>query len=302
MKWSNNVILFTILLVLLGGFVVTKFFRTPSLESNLEEHILTIDTSRVSAIHIHPAAEDGEIKLLRAGQKWKVERDETKVNVEVSHLRSALGSISKIRPERLLSRKKEKWADYQVDSTGTNVKVYSGKEDPTEFWIGKTSSGGNSLRIEGNDNVYEVKEALEGNFNRRFAGWRDKTLLKIEPEKITKISFEYPSDSSFIVERSNGKWNINNMQADSAKVATYLNRFRSRTLSEFADNFTPPDKPEYIVTLNNDSASALTLRGWKTDDNQWVVTSSLQDQVYFSSDDKNLMNQLFAGKNAFISK
>ena len=300
MKRSNNVILLIVLLVLLGGFVLARFLRAPSLESNLEEHLLTIDTSKVSVIHIRPAAENGEIKLVRAGNAWKVERGETKSNVEVSHIKTALRSISKIQPERLLTRKKEKWADYHVDSTGTNVKVYTGNEDPTEFWIGKTSSGGNSVRIEGNDNVYEVKGALDGNFNKRFAGWRDKTFLKVEPEKISRITFEYPSDSSFVVERSNGKWNINNVQADSAKVATYLNRFRSRTLSEFADNFTPPEKPTYIVTLNNDSATSLTLRGWKTDDNKWVVTSSLQDQVYFSSNDKTLMNQLFAGKKAFI--
>ncbi len=301
MKRSNNTILLIVLLVLVGGFVLTRLFRTPSLESNLDEHLLTLDTGKVNAIHISPAAEDGEIKLVRSGKKWEVQHGETKANVDVSQVKNALKSISEIHPERLLTRKKEKWVDYHVDSTGTNVKVYTGEEDPTEFWIGKTSGGGNSVRLEGGNDVYEVKEALDGTFNRRFVGWRDKTFLKVEPEKISRITFEYPADSSFVVERSDGKWSINNVPADSAKVATYLNRFRSRTLSEFAENFTPPESPEYVVTLNNDSATSLTLKGWKTDD-KWVVTSSVQDKVYFSSNDNSLMNQLFAGKNSFLKK
>lgn len=299
MKRSNNLILLIVLILLLGGFVLSRVFRSPSLERNLDEHLLTLDTSKISAIHINPASERGEIKLVRADKRWEVQQHQSKARVEVSQVKNAMASLREIHPERVVTRKKEKWADYKVDSTGTRVKVYTGTNDAVEFWVGKTTGGATTLRLEGDEDVYEVKESLDRNFNKRFDAWRDKTFLKVESEKISRITFKYPGDSSFVVERNNGKWNINNVAADSSKVTTYLNRFRSQTLSEFANYFTSPESPEYLVTLSNDSATSLTLRGWNTD-GKWVVTSSLQDDVYFSTTDNSLMNSLFAGKDSFL--
>jgi hypothetical protein len=302
MKRSNNTILLLVLLVLSGGFVLSRVFRTPSLESNLDEHLLTLDTGQIRAIHIDPASEKGEIKLVRSGSKWEVQRDKATARVEVSQVKNALESIREIHPERIVTRKKEKWADYKVDTTGTKVQVFTGASDPTEFWIGKTSSGEACVRLAGDDNVYEVNEPLERNFNKQFAAWRDKTFLKVEPGNVSKITFEYPADSSFVLERSDGKWNVQNVAADSAKVENYLNRFKSRTLSQFADNFSPTTAPAYVVKLHNGPATVLEVKGWKNQENSWVVTSSVQNGVYFSSDDSTLMNQLFAGRKVFVGK
>jgi hypothetical protein len=302
MRPSKNVILLIVFVALLGGFVVSRIFRTPSLESNLEEHLLKIDTGKINAIHIRPSAEKGEIKLVRTGNSWRVEHDQRTASVEIAEIKNALETIREVHPERLVTRKKEKWTDYNVDTTGTNVKVFTGKSDPTEFWVGKTSGGGNSVRLEGQNDVFEVKETLDQTFNKKFAGWRNKTFLKLDPAQVSKITFQYPGDSSFVVERSLGKWNVDGLQADSAKVQTYLNRFRSRNLSEFADDFKMPASSAYVVILQNDSATALKLQGWKIEENKWVITSSLQDGVYFSSSDNALMTELFASKKTFLPK
>jgi hypothetical protein len=302
MKGSNNTILLIALIVLLGGFILSRVFRSPSLESNLDENLLSLDTSKISAIHINPAAEKGEIKLVRAGKTWEVQRDQVRARVEASQVKSALESIQEIHPERLVTRKQEKWADYNVDTTGTHVRIFTGQNDPTEFWVGKTSGGGNTMRLQGEDNVYEVKETLETNFNKRFSGWRDKTVLKTDPETVTRVTFDYPSDSSFVLEKINGRWTIDNAEADSTKVTSYLNRFRSQKLSDFADDFKSANLPVWVITLYNNSTKSVELKGWKTDDTKWVVTSSAQPGVFFASDNKSLMTNLFSGKESFVSK
>jgi hypothetical protein len=302
MRLSKNTVLLIVFVTLLGVFVLSRVFRTPSLESNLEEHLLTLDTSEINAIHIRPSTEKGEIKLVRTGNSWQVEHDQKTANVEIAEVKNALATLREVHPERLVTRKMEKWADYNVDTTGTNVKVFTGKSDPTEFWVGKTSGGSNSIRLEGESDVFEVKETLDRTFNKKFAGWRNKTFLKLDPSQVSKITFQYPADSSFVVERSVGKWSVDEVRADSAKVQAYLNRFRSRNLSEFADDFKMPASSGYVVILQNDSATMLKLQGWKIEENKWIVTSSLQDSVYFSSSDKSLMNDLFASKNTFLPK
>ena len=300
MKRSNNTILLIALIVLLGGFVLSRVFRSPSLESNLDEHLLTLDTSKISAIHINPAVDSGEIKLVRTGKSWEVQRNQVTARVDATLVKNALASIQEIHPERLVTRKREKWADYNVDTTGTHVKVYMGGNNPTELWVGKTSGGGTTVRLKDEDNVYEVKETLDRNFNRRFAAWRDKSFLKVEPDQVTKVTFQYPADSSFVLEKANGEWNIGDVQVDSAKVQNYLNRFRSQNLSEFADNFKSENLPVWVVTLYNNSTKTIELKGWNTEDNRWVVTSSIQPGVYFESDNTSLMDQLFAGKKRFL--
>ena len=300
MKKSNNTILLVALIVLLGGYVLSRVFRSPSLESNLNEHLLTLDTSMISAIHINPASAKGEIKLVRSGRNWEAQFNQSTSKVDIAQVKNALRSIREIHPERLVTRKKEKCQDYNVDTTGTNVKVYIGQNDPTEFWVGKASGGGTTVRLEGEDNVYEVKESLESSFNKPFSGWRDKTFLRVNPDAISKVIFEYPADSSFVLEKTGTKWIIGNSAADSTKVRTYLNRFRSQNLSEFADNFKSENLPVWVVTLYNNSTKTIELKGWNTEDNRWVVTSSIQPGVYFESDNTSLMDQLFAGKKRFL--
>jgi len=302
MKRSKNTILLIALIILLGGFVLSRVFRSPSLESNLDEHLLTVDTASISAIHINPASAKGEIKLVRSGKNWEMQFNQSTSRVEIAQVKNALKSIREIHPERLVTRKKQKWQDYNVDTTGTHVKVYIGQNDPTEFWVGKTSGGGTTVRLEGEDNVYEVKESLESSFNKPFSSWRDKSFLRVNPDAISKVTFEYPADSSFVLEKTGAKWIIGNSAADSTKVRTYLNRFRSQNLSEFKDDFTAPASPVWVVTLFQDATKSLELRGWREENDKWVVSSSLQPGVFFSSDNKSLMNNLFAGKESFIGK
>jgi hypothetical protein len=302
MRQSNNKILLIVLVVLLSGFVLTRVFRAPSLERNIEEDLLTLDTAQVSAIHITPAVDnEAEIRLVRSGPDWQVQQGGRAAAVEMTQLNSALGSISEIHADRIVTRKKEKWTNYNVDSTGTHVKVFLNQEKQKEFWVGKMSGSGNCIRIEGEDEVYEVEEALDRNFNKNFNAWRDKTFISVQPENVSKIAFQYPGDSSFVVAQSEGKWKIEDAKADSSKVQAYLNRLRSRNLSEFADDFAPSAQPSHILKLSNDSSLAITVQGWKISDDKWVLASSLQDSVYFSSSDATMIRELFAGKKWFLT-
>jgi hypothetical protein len=105
-----------------------------------------------------------------------------------------------------------------------------------------------------------------------------------------------------VVQHSAGKWQIEGVTADSIKVQTYLNRFRSRTLPDFAEDFTPSTNPPYSLELSNDSASAITVEGWKLQENKWVLASSIQDSVYFSSGDSTFIRNLFSSRKWFLSK
>jgi|SRR5688572_5820065 hypothetical protein len=303
MKRSNNKILFIVLIVLVGGFVLTRVFRAPSLERNIDETLLTLDTSKVRGIHISPAIQtQKEIRLIRSGNDWQLQQDKRNARAEMRQVKTALGSLAAIKADRVLTRKKEKWASYNVDTAGTRVKIVLGQNDLKEFWVGKMNGGGSSIRLEDENDVYETRAPLEGNFNKNFNEWRDKTFLKVQPENISKITFQYPGDSSFVLIQSANKWQIDNVKADSSNVQTYLNRFRSRFLQDFDDDFTPSEEASYTVTLDIRSTAPVAIKAWQVQKDRWVLNSSQQQDVYFSSADPSVIRDLFVGKSSFVSR
>lgn len=303
MKRFNNSVLLVILMVLLGGFVLTRLLHAPALERNLEENLLKFDTSKITEIRISPAIEKkGEIKLVRSSNVWRVQRNNRVASADSRLLKNVLGSIKEIHPDRVVSRKKEKWGDYNVDTTGTNIKVYTGNEMQAEFWVGETSSGTSCVRVEGEDDVYAVKETVADQFNKAFNAWRDKSFLRVQPDMISKINFQYPADSSFTLTRVQNEWKISDLKVDSSKVQNYLNKLKSRTIAEFADNFTTQSLPTYVVTMGTDATTLVTVQCWKVQDDKWVLTSNLQDNVYFSAHGQSLIADLFVGKKSFTTK
>ena len=299
----NNKILLIVLAVLLGGFVLSKVFRSPARESNLTETVLKLDTGKISAIHIAPATErKNEIRLVRSPNGWKIENGHHTINVDASQVKNALRSLSEIHPDRMLTRSKDKWTTYKVDSAGTHIKIFAGNETSAELSVGQTTNGATAVRIDGNEEVYEVQEPLNDYFNKSVSAWRDKSFSRLQPEKVMTIAFQYPGDSSFVLKLEKNIWRADNLTADSAKVESYLNKLRSKTISTFADDFTPQLEASHGIEFSDDSGKILTVKGWRKQDKEWVLASSLQPRVYFATRDSSLTRDLFPGKKGFLKK
>ena len=299
----NNKILLIVLGVLLGGFVLSKMFRSPARESNLKETVLKLDTGKISAIHITPAtARKNEIKLIRSVTGWKIASGQQTHNADVSQVKNALGSLTEIHPDRLLTRSKDRWANYKVDSAGTQLKIFAGSETSAELSVGQTTSGSTAVRVGASEEVYEVQEPLDAYFNKSVSAWRDKSFSRLQPEKVMRIAFQYPGDSSFVLTLEKNGWRADDVAADSAKVEAYLNKLRSKTISTFDDDHTPQAEASHGIEFSNDSGKILTMQGWSKPDKEWVLASSLQPGVYFSTRDSSLIRDLFQGKKAFLKK
>lgn len=302
MKRLNNKILALALLLLLSGFILVKMFRSPGLESNLDEDLLSIDTAAITTIRLYPVkAQRKEVNLVREGTRWKVRQDQKTADVATNALHNMLGSIRRIKAERIVSRKKEKWDAYQVgDTTGTHVLVLSDNKTLADLWIGKThfTQGGGStyVRLGDEAEVYAVEGYLASSFDKTFNDWRDKTFLRAKKDSISKITFRYPADSSFVLEKKDYTWRVGNERADSVAVDKYLNNLISKDLFSFADQFTPAGEADVVLTIENAKTPGVTVKAWKNEDANWVLTSTLRPGVYFSGEGSSIVKDLFIGK------
>jgi hypothetical protein len=147
------------------------------------------------------------------------------------------------------------------------------------------------VRLEGEDEVYTVDGFLESSFNRPFNDWRDKSLLRIKRDAIAKVSFNYP-DSGFLVEKRDKKWWIENQLADSVKVKQYLNQLELKNAATFADDFSPSGQPNISLNIDGETGPLATLQAWKRT-TDWVVTSTQQPGIYFSTEGSGIFNAVF---------
>lgn len=303
MKKHTNRILLVVLFVLLSAFVLTKVFRSPRLESNLDTNLLRIDTGKVATIRLYTAdREERAITFKRNNNAWTIQQQDKNVGVQRYQVNSLLQTLSDIRPERMVSRKKEKWDDYQVgDSSAFRMVAYNGEMEELANWnIGKQSQGMTYLRPGSAHEVYAVEGSLRTRLHKGFDEWRDKSFLRIDKSFINNIAFRYPSDSSFVLEKKDRAWMIGNEKADSAKVEDYLYQMQSKDLTSFADGFSPSGEPDVTVMFMSDSALHAEVKGWKQPGGKWVLSSGLQEGIYFR--DSTFMKDLFAGRKAFLGR
>jgi len=308
MKKLSNKILLIGLIVLIAAFAASRFFRSPGLESNLRKELLKLDTVAVDEIRILPAKERvEELKLRREGNNWKVSKAERKESANLASIKSVLGSLANMQAQRMTSRKREKWNDFNVGDNSTHVSVYQHGNKIADFHVGKlgftqSSDGGfggayTYVRLSDEDEVYSVEGFLESTFNNSFNDLRDKTFLKLNKSEITKISFRYPADSSFVLEKRDSIWYAGTDKADPSKVENLLNQFSSKYLTEFVDGFTPTSQPQVILKADGQSGNLLTIEAWKRDETDWILTSSVQKGVYFSSQGSTIVGDVFLGKS-----
>jgi hypothetical protein len=317
MKKLNNKTLIIILVVLVGIFAVVRIFRTPAQRSNLKKELVSVDTASVTQIKVTPKSEGSELIFTREGKNWTLKKGEKTYNLEQSSVKGMLGQLVKLAPQKMVSRKKEKWNDYQVGDSSTRVQLIAGSETVADLKIGRIGFNQNPaqmqqqqyggggfgggftyVRVADEDEVYTVDGFLESSFNRGLNDWRNKTLIRMESDAITKISFNYP-DSGFVAEKRDKKWWIGSMATDSTKIKAYLNQLGFKNASIFADDFVPNRQADLNLVVQGATSTLATLQAWKRE-NDWVFASSQQPNVYFSSEGSGLFQTLFAKQKDLV--
>jgi hypothetical protein len=314
MKKINNKILIIGAVVLVGIFVITKLFRSPRLEGNIRKELVNIDTADVTEIRMTSSGDQPRlVKLMRDNGKWMAVLDDKSYPADRSAVSSVLAMVSDLNAVRMVSRKKEKWESFNVGEKGTNVSVYVDGKQEAEFRVGKTGFNQNPsqqqfgrqgieaftyVRMADEEEVYMVNGFLEASFNKPINDWRDKSFLRFSPDMITRVSFQYPADSSFVLEKKDSLWSVNTRNADQHKVNSFLREFSYRSETSFADGHQPSTNPTYTVRFEGASGPIATVEAWRQD-TSWYLRSSQQPDVVFLNNDASTMGRLFPGPGKF---
>lgn len=287
-------------------------------DRSFRSNLFTVDSARVNVITIYPKGKmKPEIMLVKTGNGWEIKSNNKSYTADTGAIQNILHLLAHVKPERVSGTDRSSWKELEItDSLSTRVVVEQNKEVTADFRLGKISFmrnnamqeyGGNRniiimshIRVAGDDRVYVVNGYLGSMFSGQLSQYRIRTVLRIDKTQLSKLTFSYPADSSFILVRNGNKWFVNDQPADSAAVEKYLNSIAYSVNSEFTD-----DAPFYThqLRLEGNSMPVIDVKGaFDAQSKRFFVNSSCNPSAIFGSANASLFHQVFVSKAGFEIK
>jgi len=314
------------LIYLIGGLgiilILTILIRIPKERASLKSKITDFDTMAVGKIIIYPRLyNEKPIEFNRVNGKWTVQQGSVISAPQKGAVENIFNELLSIKPQSLAALNKSKWKEFEVtDSLGTRIKVLNKKSKTLcDLMIGKFSykqvsnpyggNGGNNVegtsyvRLSHEKEVYGVEGFISFFFSGKFSDWRDKSFVKLNKNDIANITFNYPADSSFKLVKKDNRWNIGPVSADSVSVSNYLNVISSLEGQEIKDNYKPVVNPAFNLLIEGNNLLNISVKCYHGDNiDEYILNSSLNPDVFFTSKKDGVFGKLFKGQNYFISK
>jgi hypothetical protein len=314
------------LILILGGLLmillVTVIVKIPKEQSTLKERLVDIDTSSIYTIMLIPKVTDGKpFEFVKENEKWTVRQGNLTSTPMKGAVTNIFTEILAIKPQSLAAVSRSKWKEYELtDSLATRVKFLNKKgKNVADLMIGKFTykqvnnpyaayrenniEGTSYARLFGEEKVYAVEGFLAFSFSGKFNDWRDKSFLKCKKEDLTKINFTMPSDSSFVLTKKDSLWFAGNQPADSLNTSNYLNSIGYIEGQSFTDEYKPISPPAYQLTIEGNNLLNITIKCFKGNgEDKYILNSSLNPDVYFTSDKNGIFNQLFKSQSYFFKQ
>lgn len=320
-KKLNIKVLIAILVILGGIFLYTE--TTRDTDRSFSRVLVAVDTARVTQIHIRIPKDNADLSLTRSGDyDWQISADGSTFDADRNVVRNILGQFHEIAPERIAATSETRWDEYEVsEEQAVRVSVLSGSRTLADVYFGKFTftqppqtqpqmqmqqqqqgTMTSFVRKAGEDRVYAVEGFLRMSYQSDINAYRNKQLVNVPKDDISRVSFSYP-ETRFTVERVNNRWMINDQPADSLKTERYLSRIARLTSSNFVPAATPKiSDASHVIKIEGNNFSPVELKAFPTSDTliNHVVTSSMNPQAEFNGAKAQLYERTFVDETGFL--
>ena len=290
-RGRSTLILF-LALVALGAYI---FFverkREPATEGGAEtkQKVFSVEAGKIEDLQVTASGGD-QTTLKKEGERWKVvapvaaDADEG----EVSGITSNLASLEQ---QRVVEERAADLKPYGLDAPRIRVGFRAaGDKAMKRLLLGsKTPTGGDMYaKLEDAARVFLVSGFLDSTFDRSTFDLRDKSVLKIERDKVDGIEFQSSSETVRFV-KSQDAWMLAapvQARADFGAVEGLLGRVATARMKAIVEPEATDlkkyglDKPEYTLGLSAGSARSTFLVGAKTPDGQFYARDASRPIVF----------------------
>jgi len=296
------------LIVLLALVVGVNIIDRSNGDRTFKEYLVKAKPDDIDQIQLFPKSLKGKsIELKKNGEEWTISENGASFPADNNAIMGLIGSLNPLKAQSVVSSGADRWKTFDLtDSLSTRVKLMKGANVLADLLIGKFEMTSNQTavsyaRLVNDKVVYSVDGYLSLNVNRNMDSFRNRTVVEGNKSDWSKLSFTYPADSSFVLEKeSEGKWHIGATSLDAANVDKFLDVLQNLAHSSFAAQL-PPSTPIYTLKIEGSKlAQPIEVLGYMNGAGNLVVTSSQNKGNWF--DGKELLVKVFPGKRQFLKK
>jgi hypothetical protein len=266
MKGLRSFLVLLVIAVALGGFLYYDSKREPESASKQEKVFAGVEADKIEQVTVTSAAGE-KTTVQKQGTAWQV-TSPAAVAADEAELSGIASNLASLEVQRVVDDQATDFKEYGLDPAKITVAFKSAGKEQTLLLGNKTPTGGDMYaRRPESPRVFLVSSFLETTFNKSTFDLRDKTVLKIDREKVERIEVQTPERTLTFLKRGED-WRITSpidARADFGGVEGIVGRLNTSPMKsiEAAEVKDPKelakyglDKPAAIVRVTAGSSQA----------------------------------------------
>ncbi len=248
MKRSIWILAGVLALLLVAAFFVLRRPGEVSTSGNAGDVLVQYDSAAVDKLEI--TSSTGVVTLGIESGKWMILSPLHYAADQLS-VTAAIGRGKRIELKNVVSSNPQKQQLFQVDSAGTLVRVFEHGTQGPAFHVGKPGASYTEtyVRREGSNDVYLADGLLTYTFAKGVKEWRDKTIFKSEPDRITNVRLQF-RDTTFALAFQDSLWRVDRDSASQTTVKSFLGSLANLQTDEFVDTaVTVSSAPNAVIEV-----------------------------------------------------
>ena len=248
----------------LGGYLYYDAKREPGDGIKLEKVFAGLAADKIERVTVKSATGD-QTTVEKQGAAWQVTQPSASAadDVELSGITSNLASLE---VQRVVEEQPSDLKEYGLDPAKIEVTFkFAGKDQ--KLLLGQKTPTGTDLyaKLPDRPRVFLVSSYLETTFSKSTFDLRDKTILKIDRDKVERVEIETP-DRTLQVAKQGADWRITSpieARADFSAVEGIIGRLNTAPMKSLVSSDAAADlkqygldKPAATVRVTSGSAQA----------------------------------------------
>lgn len=280
------IIALTVLIIL---FIIIKGCQ-PKLEQATGSKFASFDTLGITKIEIDASENNKDVILTKAGETWML-TSPIEYKADEQTIKYLMKSLSELpsNPD-IISENPENQSKFEVDSTGTVVKIYEDEKIILDLIIGKTDEMGSHTysRETDSDKVVSIPQNLSYKFEKKPDQWRDKIIVDIPAEDLNIIDIVY-ANNQITYTNNDSVWTIvendESLNESPDKLRSITSAFSPLRTSQFQDEETDSDwsAPEMTIKIVTATGMEYVIRFLAKDDKNIYIKVDGNDQIFITS-------------------
>ncbi len=256
---------FLILLIIaipLGWYAYYDSKKGPVGDSPKKDKVFTIESDKIDEIEVK--SESGDRTTLRKkGSDWEIVQPVAAAS-DQSAVSGITSNLSSVEIQRVIDENAADLKEYGLDSPRVEV-AFKANGQQHRLQLGQKTPAGSDVyaKLPDNKRVFLIPSYLDSTFNRSTFDLRDKSVLKVDREKVDSLEVA-GKDRTIRFDKKNGEWQITQPAAGRAEfgaVDGLVSRVSSVQMKSIVADATDLkkyglDKPVSTVRLGSGSSQA----------------------------------------------